>query len=284
MCGEEGEVLHVTLPLDSAIAERMIVDLFGWTREGAAGDAQGLVYQAWDCESRKNRVELARRALEINPDCADAYVVLAQDAASSMEEAVGFFHSAVEAGIRILGAASPEERVCDFRDFLETAPYKRALLGLAECLWEGGRLEEAVECCRKMLEFDPLDHQGIRYLMATCLADLEWDDPLQELLDRYPEDRSAPWIFCDALLAFRKEGDTERSRSILAEAKTANPHVPGFMLGRTPMPAQSPLIVGYGDETEAIVFTADFISGWKRTPGALEWLEKNDVGVTDGPD
>lgn len=42
--------------------------------------AQELVYEAWDATG-KRRVDLARLALEISPDCADAYLVLAEAAA-----------------------------------------------------------------------------------------------------------------------------------------------------------------------------------------------------------
>ncbi|MCK4548169.1 MAG: hypothetical protein KAW17_12100 [Candidatus Eisenbacteria sp.] len=128
--------------------------------------------------------------------------------------------------------------------------------------------------CVDMLRFDPMDNQGIRYLMATCLADLGWDDRLEDLLKQFKDDRSAPWAYSAALVAFRREGDTDSSRALLAEALEANSHVPDFMLDRRKLPAQSPALIGYGDESEAIVFTADFVSGWKKTPGALEWLAR----------
>ncbi len=131
---EDGGIFHVTLPLDSMIAERMISDLFGKIREGPLGEAQELVYEAWDSEDRSCRVQLARRALEVSKNCADAYIVLARDAVSSREEAVEFYRKAVEAGAAALAGGKCDERMGDFRDFLETGPYKRSLLGLAECL------------------------------------------------------------------------------------------------------------------------------------------------------
>ena len=49
--------------------------------------AQDLMYDAWDTEKRKTRIELAQKALSIFPDCADAYNLLAEDEAKTLEEA-----------------------------------------------------------------------------------------------------------------------------------------------------------------------------------------------------
>ncbi len=39
--------------------------------------AQQLMYEAYDTPGKRKHVELARKALDISPDCADAYVLLA---------------------------------------------------------------------------------------------------------------------------------------------------------------------------------------------------------------
>ena len=49
-----------------------------------------------------SRSRLARRALEISPDCADAYVLLAENA-GSRKEALELYQKGVEAGTRALG-------------------------------------------------------------------------------------------------------------------------------------------------------------------------------------
>lgn len=41
--------------------------------------AQDKMYEAWGARSRKVRVRLAREALALSPDCADAYVLLAEE-------------------------------------------------------------------------------------------------------------------------------------------------------------------------------------------------------------
>ena len=59
--------------------------------------AQQIIYQAYGTVG-KERVKLARQALEISADCADAYVILADDAGTDIEKAKGFFEQGVEIG------------------------------------------------------------------------------------------------------------------------------------------------------------------------------------------
>jgi len=68
----------------------------------ALDEAQELIYQAWELEGRE-RVELAYQALEICEDCADAYIILAEEVASSRKEMLRLYQQAVEAGRRALG-------------------------------------------------------------------------------------------------------------------------------------------------------------------------------------
>ena len=65
-------------------------------------EAQDLIYDAWEMADQKSCLELARRALKIFPDCADAYVLLAQ-AARTRAKALELYRKGVEAGERALG-------------------------------------------------------------------------------------------------------------------------------------------------------------------------------------
>ena len=77
-----------------------------------------------------------------------------------------------------------------------------------------------------------------------------------------------------ALLGFRREGDTVTSRRLLAKARAGNAFVPDYLLGKRKMPARLPAFMGVGDEDEAIHFMDAFATGWRETPGALDWLRR----------
>jgi tetratricopeptide (TPR) repeat protein len=245
--------------------------------------AQDLIYDAWEAGSAKQRLALARKALEISPRCADAYVLLAGQARRGSDAELELWRQGVAAGEAALGKAGFAEFAGHFWGFLETRPYMRARLGLAMALWRRGAREEAVEHLRDMLRLNPGDNQGVRYILAAFLVELDRDTELAALLEQYAEDGAAAWAYTAALLAFRREQDTAASRKLLAEAIESNEFVPGYLLGERKMPARPPGFMGVGDAAEAVHFVNDFGAGWKATPGALDWLRRK-VSGTKGID
>lgn len=237
--------------------------------------AQDLMYRAWEQRSRARRVALARKALETSADCADAYVLLAEEAATP-EEACGLFAEGHQAGERVLGRAAFRDHAGYFWGLVETRPYMRARLGLATCLFQLGRHEEAVAHYRELLRLNPGDNQGVRYLLASALCELRRDDELLALLDgpEYGEDASAAWQYTRALVLYRQGTDSAAARKALAKAWRGNPHVPAYLTGERKVPKRLPEYMGFGDESEAIVYAAESRHLWESTPGALAWLGK----------
>lgn len=233
--------------------------------------AQELMYQAWNA-SGKRRVELARRALELSKDCADAYVLLAEEAARTAEEARELYEEGVKAGERALGPRAFKDDVGHFWGVIETRPYMRARAGLAACLWILGERRQAIEHYTELLRLNPNDNQGIRYTLALCLLEEGDDKALDRLLKQYKEDASAVWLYHRALLTFRQSGAAPKANKALRDAIAQNPFVPRYLLGKKKLPRQRPPYIGFGDESEAVDYAAGAISAWQKTPGALEWL------------
>jgi len=92
--------------------------------------AQELMYQAFGTPDPEERVKLAKQAIDLSPDCADAYVLLAEHT-KSRKEALDLFEKGVAAGERALGPKAFQEDVGHFWSLLETRPYMRAREGLA---------------------------------------------------------------------------------------------------------------------------------------------------------
>jgi tetratricopeptide (TPR) repeat protein len=229
--------------------------------------------QAYEEPSPQKRVELAQRALAICPDCADAHVLLAEDAASR-KESLEQYEKGVAAAERALGPEIFREAAGHFWGILETRPYMRARLGLANTLWTMGRQEEAINHARDMLRLNPNDNQGIRYTLAGWLLNLDRDEELAQLLEQYGYEGSATWAYTRALLAFRQDGDTPEARRLLKEAKKINKHVPDYLLGKKPLPMEPPSYYSPGQPSEAIEYAGSFLASWKNTAGALDWLQE----------
>ncbi|HEY8741700.1 MAG TPA: tetratricopeptide repeat protein [Chloroflexota bacterium] len=209
-----------------------------------------------------------RSALEASADCADAYVLLAEETAQTLD----LYAKGVAAGERALGAAAFIEGVGHFWGTVETRPYMRARLGLAQCLWATGQRAEAIAHYQELLRLNPGDNQGVRYVLLPCLLEVGEHAGAKALLEQYPDDAMAAWAYARALLTFQEQGDSPLARRQLADAAAANPHVPAYLLGSKRLPAQPPASYGIGDAAEAVVCATEQTGAWRQTPGALAWL------------
>jgi tetratricopeptide (TPR) repeat protein len=233
--------------------------------------AEDLIFEAWEAPGPR-RAELARQALAVWPDCADAYVLLAQ-AAASLEEARELLELGVVAGERALGRRVFREDVGDFWLIFETRPYMRARAALAATLWRLGRREEAVEHQRELLALNPRDNQGLRYRQAHWLLAFARYGELEQLFGAYAEDRVPGFVYAQALAAFARRGDDACARGLLAAARELNPHIPVYLTGRKQPPDPRPACIVLGEETEAVDYAAGAGELWRSVPGALAWLE-----------
>jgi len=236
--------------------------------------AHEILLHAYQESDEQRRVQLAKDALGICPDCADAYVLLAEHA-PSRKERLRLYEQGVAAGERALGPETFQQEAGHFWGLLDTRPYMRARLGLAHSLWTAGRRDEAVQHLQDMLRLNPDDNQGVRYTLAGFLLFLDRDDDLAHLFQQYPVEGSAAWAYTKALLAFRHQGDTPENRQLLKQAKTTNKHVPDYLLGLKFPPSERPDYYSPGDENEALNYVGSFMAGWKDTPGAIAWLREN---------
>lgn len=236
--------------------------------------AQDLIYEAWEEENSLKRCAMAHLALEICPDCADAYSLLAEEASPSLRYAIESFTKAVEAGERALGPEPFREDIGHFWGLIETRPYLRARNALAQCLWEAARDDEAIGHAQDMLRLNPGDNQGMRYVLIHWLIETERNDEAWDLLNAYPDDGAATWEYSKALLLFRKEGDSKDARKALQKAMRTNEHVPDFLLFRRDMPEGEPDYYSPGDEREAVMYTASAYQSWVRTADAVDWLKE----------
>jgi len=236
--------------------------------------AQELIYQAWELEG-KERVELAYKALEISRDCADAYIILAEETARNKKEILRFYQQAVAAGRRALGEEVFKDSVGDFWSLLNTRPYMRALFGLAQSLWFLGKRRDAIEHYYELLRLNPTDNQGVRFVLITCLLVVGRDDDAKKLIDEYKNDPTATWAYSRALLLFRQKGASRKANALLKKALKVNHYVPEYLLKKKKFPRELPCMIGFGDENEAVDYAFDALSAWENTPGALKWLAEN---------
>lgn len=234
-------------------------------------EAQSLIYEAWNSEG-PHKIELARRALDLSKDCADAYIILAESDAKTKEAALGLYRKGLEAGQRAIDPGLFARPAGKFWNIMETRPYMRARLGLAECLWDLGKKDEALGHLRELMRLNPADDQGVRYILLQCLLESGADEELGSLLDRYGKDTSPEIRYTHALWLFRRQGPGPAASAQLKEAIKANPHVPAYLLKRKKISNHLPAAAHEGSEEEAEAYASGAADTWHRTLGALDWL------------
>ncbi|MFQ5830448.1 MAG: tetratricopeptide repeat protein [Candidatus Methylomirabilia bacterium] len=232
--------------------------------------AQELVYRAFEAPGRR-RIQLARKALALSPDCADAYVVLAEHT-SDLERARDLYEQGVAAGERALGPRTFAEEAGHFWGMIGTRPYMRARFGLAQNLEGLGRMNEAIDHYRELLRLNPNDNQGVRYILLPALLVSGRDDEAGALLRQFEGEPTALWRYGQALWTFRQEGDSRSARDRLREALRSNRRVPKYLAGETEWPDPEPQTYALGSEEEAVICAGELGDVWRATPGAERWL------------
>lgn len=233
--------------------------------------AQDLAWDAFDTLSKTKKRQLAKLALGIYPDCADAYVILA-GLEPNPEKALGIYEKGVEAGRRDLGEERFAADAGHFWGILDTRPYMRSVQGRGLTLKTLGRLAEAAECFAQLLRLNPNDNQGVRWELLPVLLELGRDADAKELSDRFEGDVFASMTYGRALLLFRLEGDSRGARAALSFAVKANRKVVRYLTGQRKPPRKRYEYFSHGDHREAAIAALDLIPAWRATPGAIDWL------------
>ncbi len=232
--------------------------------------AQALVWEAFDTNSKKKRIALAKEAIEISPDCADAYTLLAE-MSDSGTEIISYLRQAVEAGKRSIShVLDKDPKDYPFWQVLETRPYMRALESLASALFGKGDEEESIALWKELLRLNPNDNQGVRYTLIPILVGQDKLSEVEDFILKYDGDVCASFLFSKALFLFKKHGDTIESRKALKEAVKRNKYVMEFFLGRRKFSNSSgPIAFGSPEEAEEYVLFG--AAGWVKDPAAVEW-------------
>jgi tetratricopeptide (TPR) repeat protein len=230
--------------------------------------AQDLVYEAYEARGRR-QLQLIRRALALSPDCADAYVLLAERT-STPSEARPFYEQAVAAGERALGPDAFQDPDRAFWGDVSTRPYMRARAGLAECLLAQRDLESAAAHFRALLQLNPGDNQGLRYRLLTTLLLAARNADADALLKEHAE-AGPQCAYAAVLLALRAQ-DHREARRLLRTALKSNRRVPAYLTGQKDLPVDLPSHYAMGSNEEAVLCAHDLLEPWSMTPGAVEWL------------
>lgn len=254
--------------LDREVTGRRLDDM---KPEGPRKEDRALAIEAMDTPGRRG-VAMARKALKLDPESPVAHLAVAIHSRDP-DTAVERFREAVAVAERELGPEIFTDGVGSFWAIPSTRTYMEARKGLGDVLSDSGRVDEAVEHYADLIRLNPNDNQGIRDRLVPAYLELGDDAAAAEVLDQFPDDPTAAAMYNRALLAYRRSGDTEESRMLLDSAIETNRFLPGLLLGLEDLPGEMPTGYVIGSFEEAALHCVEAVQAWKKTPGALEWLE-----------
>ena len=236
----------------------------------AASQAAALLAQIREEMTPAQQVDLAKQAIAADPDCVEAYGVLAEYA-RSRKQALGFHEQAVAAAERRIGPELFAEAAGRFSEVPAAAAYLQARQALAEALWSQGRRDEAATHLLHLLRLDADDPHRLREPLMAWLLNLDRLDDLDALLERFGANPTTAIRYTQALLAFRRSGDGVAARKLLRAARKQNPWVPNYLFGDEPLPDVPPERATPGEPDEAAYYVGHHLGAWKATAGAIAW-------------
>ncbi|HEY9777179.1 MAG TPA: hypothetical protein V6C81_25680 [Planktothrix sp.] len=248
------------------------LDEFAYQPKTSLEQAQYIMWDAFDEPSKKKRIAMADQALAISQDCADAYVVLAEDRSRNIEEEIGFYRKGVEAGKRALGEETLQSSETHFWSDLRTRPYMRAINGLACALHSDEQFAEAIALWKELLRLNPNDNQGVRTLLAPALVEANLLAEAEDLFRAYAGETSAHMMYSRALCRFKKYGDSPLANDALKEAMEENSHVLELLWGVRKLPKRQPASYSPGSPEEAEGYVGIAIHSWIHTDRAIDWI------------
>jgi tetratricopeptide (TPR) repeat protein len=240
--------------------------------------AQDLFYEAMDAPTEAEEIKLLEKALKLDAGNVDVLLALLRYETFSPTEEIEFLQQLVKLAKTRLGPEAFKEFAGAFWGFHETRPYMRARERLAEALRHAGRLDEAIAEWNAMLELNPGDNQGVRYLLLPAVLTLNRLEAARKLFEAYPGDLEFNAVFAwgRVLERFLAE-DLRGAVTALAAARKQNSHMQAYVKGHRQIPKTMPEAYAPGSKEEAVCYAEVVRTAWEKHPAALKWLEAQKV-------
>jgi len=234
-------------------------------------ESQKIVYDAWDSESTEQRKRLARKAIELDPNCTDAYGILAEES-KSYEKKNEYYQKGLDVFRKKYGKKYFSKNIGLFWGLSETRPFMRLSAEYGQLLWDNQKKGEALKIYEDLLRLNPNDNQGLRYILINWLIDQNQFSKAKALLKKYKE-RSAFMLFSALLLSIKEQKKDKEIIEKYISANKENPFIVKYLLKKRKLPELLPEYFGIGDKDEAVIYCFNAIDVWRKDKNAIKKLK-----------
>jgi tetratricopeptide (TPR) repeat protein len=239
----------------------------------------------WDGD-RRRAVQSFRRALELDPQHADAHnhLGIVSLEARKLKAAEQHFRAAIDGGERHLSRDGAKAQW----GFIENRPYLRGLANLALVLIEQKKWAEALAIHEQILKLNPNDNQGVRWLLGLEYLHVDDNDGAVRAFQKCLHEEVG-CAFGLALAKLRAFGPSADIGKALLIGFAANRYVAPMLLGETwtrldafhgtnmaePEWAHG-VVAAQADLWQAVPRGADLLRFWWVAPPVAMWRRKLD--------
>ncbi len=226
-----------------------------------------LLDQAYEAHTKTEARSLAKSALKLMPHNSDVYLFLA-GIAPNEKESLKLLKKGYKLSKAHLGPACFIEDKGHFWGMIETRPYMRIKLALAQEYLAQESVTDGIGHLKEMLDLNPNDNQGVRHNYSTILLREEDYVSFENLVSKYPEDGSSEWLHNLLLFNLKTGKDIKVIKESMEEAKTSNPNILTFLMEGPDALAEGDLdlesdYITVGGKEEALFYVLDALDVWE---------------------
>ncbi|XP_050527339.1 protein ST7 homolog isoform X2 [Daktulosphaira vitifoliae] len=253
-----------------------------------------IMQAAWRERVPEARVKAAHLALEKNPDCVTALIMLAEEEAPTMVKAEKILRKALKLAETNYKKTQKSHHLdasieMQHRRDLNVLIYVRRRIAM--CCRKLGKLKEAVKMYRDLSKEMPpiMNILNVHENLIEVLLEMQSYADVQSVLAKYDDinlPKSAVICYTSALLKIRPIADKFNPENLLKKGPTSaeevaieaihravefNPHVPKYLLEMKSYILPPEHILKRGD-SEAVSYAFFHLTHWKRVKGAINVL------------